>query len=279
LAPHVAVPAGVVVPSGVRAGSRSIMRRKAMSRRSFLKAVAAVAVLGASAAHADTKTLVVGTDTSFMPFEFKQGDKYVGFDLDLWAEIARDQGWKYTIQPMDFAGLIPALQTQNIDVALSGMTIREERRKVIDFSAPYYDSGLAAMVQVGNTTIKSIDDLNGKVIAAKTGTATIDWINAHLKPKEIRQFPNIDQAYLALEAGRVDAAMHDTPNVLFFVNNAGNGKVKVAGQPVTGDRYGIGFPKGSPLVPKVNASLAKIKADGRYAQIYRKWFGAEPPKM
>ncbi|THJ57116.1 glutamine ABC transporter substrate-binding protein GlnH [Burkholderia sp. LS-044] len=250
-----------------------------MSRRSFLKAVAVVAALGASLAHADTGTLVVGTDTSFMPFEFKQGDKYVGFDLDLWAEIAKDQGWKYTIQPMDFAGLIPALQTQNIDVALSGMTIKEERKKAIDFSAPYYDSGLAAMVQTGNTTVKSIDDLNGKVIAAKTGTATIDWIKAHLKPKEIRQFPNIDQAYLALEAGRVDAAMHDTPNVLFFVNNEGKGKVKVAGQPVSGDKYGMGFPKGSPLVPKVNASLVKIKADGRYAQIYKKWFGAEPPKM
>ena len=58
----------------------------------------------------------------------------------------------------------------------------------------------------------------------------------------------------------------------FFVNNEGKGKVKVAGQPVSGDQYGIGF-------PKVNASPVKIKADGRYALIYKKWFGAEPPKM
>lgn len=249
-----------------------------MGRRSFLMSVIAVAMFGASIAHAQSKELVVGTDTSFMPFEFKQGDKYVGFDLDLWAEIAKDQGWKYKIQPMDFAGLIPALQTQNIDVALSGMTIKEERKKAIDFSNPYYDSGLAAMVQIGDTSIKSIDDLNGKVIGAKTGTATIDWIKAHLKPKEIRQFPNIDEAYLALEAGRVDAAMHDTPNVLYFVNTVGKGKVKVAGAPVSGDKYGIGFPKGSPLVPKVNEELTRIKADGRYTRLYKKWFGSEPPK-
>ena len=249
-----------------------------MGRRSFFMSVVAVAIFGGSLAHAETKELVVGTDTSFMPFEFKQGDKYVGFDLDLWAEIAKDQGWKYTIQPMDFAGLIPGLQTQNIDVALSGMTIKEERRKAIDFSDPYYDSGLAAMVQTNNTSINSINDLNGKVIAAKTGTATIDWIKANLKPAEIRQFPNIDQAYLALEAGRVDAAMHDTPNVLYFVNTAGKGKVKTAGAPVSGDKYGIGFPKGSPLVPKVNEELRKIKADGRYATLYKKWFGSEPPK-
>ena len=169
-----------------------------MVRRVFLMSLVAATLFGSALARADTKELVVGTDTSFMPFEFKQGDKYVGFDLDLWAEIAKDLGWKYKVQPMDFSGLIPALQTQNIDVALSGMTIKEERRKAIDFSDPYYDSGLAAMVQSGNTSIRSIDDLNGKVIAAKTGTATIDWIKAHLKPKEIRQFPNIDQAYLAL---------------------------------------------------------------------------------
>lgn len=249
-----------------------------MKRRTFFLSIVAAAMLGSGLAQAADKVLIVGTDTSFMPFEFKQGDKYVGFDLDLWAEIAKDQGWKYQIQSMDFSGIIPALQTQNIDLTLSGMTIKEERKKVIDFSDPYYDSGLAAMVQNGNTDIKSINDLNGKVIAVKTGTATVDWIKSHLKPKELREFPNIDDAYLALEAGRVDAAMHDTPNVLYFVNTAGKGKVKVAGAPVSGDQYGIGFPKGSPLVPIVNRELAKIKADGRYAIIYKKWFGSEPPK-
>lgn len=72
--------------------------------------------------------------------------------------------------------------------------------------------------------------------------------------------------------------MHDTPNVQFFVNTAGKGKVKVAGTPVSGDKYGIGFPKGSPLVSQVNQELKRIKADGRYATLYRKWFGSEPPK-
>jgi glutamine transport system substrate-binding protein len=254
-----------------------------MGRRSFFILLIAATLLGSifaiapMQAQADT-TLTVGVDTSFMPFEFKQGDKYVGFDIDLWSEIAKDLKLKYTLQPMDFAGLIPGLQTHNIDVALSGMTIKEARKKVIDFSDPYYNSGLAAMVRVDNTTVHSMDDLNGKIIAAKTGTATIDWIKAHLKPAEIRQFPNTDEAYMALEAGRVDAAMHDTPNVQFFVNTAGKGQVKLVGSPVSGDQYGIGFPKGSPLVAQVNTELKRIKADGRYTTLYRKWFGAEPPK-
>ena len=74
------------------------------------------------------------------------------------------------------------------------------------------------------------------------------------------------------------AAMHDTPNVLYFAATAGKGKVKVVGTQMMAHQYGIGFPKGSPLVPKVNAALAKMKKDGRYNAIYKKWFGVEPPK-
>ena len=78
--------------------------------------------------------------------------------------------------------------------------------------------------------------------------------------------------------GRVDAAMHDTPNVLYYIATAGAGKAKAVGPQMMAQQYGIGFPKGSPLVPQVNAALAKIKADGRYAAIYRKWFKADAPK-
>ncbi|TGQ20511.1 transporter substrate-binding domain-containing protein, partial [Mesorhizobium sp. M00.F.Ca.ET.220.01.1.1] len=97
--------------------------------------------------------LIVATDTAFVPFEFKEGDKYVGFDIDLWAAIAKDIGVTYTLQPMDFNGIIPALQTKQVDVGLAGITIKDERKKVIDFSDGYYDSGFLLMVPV-NSTIK-----------------------------------------------------------------------------------------------------------------------------
>ncbi|WP_036664942.1 glutamine ABC transporter substrate-binding protein GlnH [Paludibacterium yongneupense] len=235
-------------------------------------------MLAASVSFAAGKELAVGVDTSFMPFEFKQGEAFVGFDIDLWAEIAKDLKLPYKIHPMDFNGLIPALQTGNLDVVISGMSIKDERKKVIDFSDPYYDSGLAVMVRKDDKSIHAIKDLNGKVIAAKTGTVAIDWIKKSLKPQEVRQFPNVDQAYMELEAGRVDAAIHDAPNVLYFANTAGKGKVKAVVTMAGDDRYGIGFPKGSPLVAKVNADLKKIKSDGRYTRIYKKWFGTVPPK-
>lgn len=217
--------------------------------------------------------LIVATDTAFVPFEFKQGEKYVGFDIDLWEAIASEMKVHYKFQVMDFSGIIPALQTNNVDIAIAGMSIKDERKKVIDFSDPYYQSSTAIMVRSDNTDIKNPSDLNGKIIGAKTGTATADWIKANIKPKKLILFPNIDNAYLDLRSGGIDAAMHDTPNVQYYIQTAGQGAVKIAGIASSGAFYGIGFPKGSPWVSKVNQALQTLKANGRYDAIYKKWFG------
>ncbi|MQB07694.1 glutamine ABC transporter substrate-binding protein GlnH [Agrobacterium tumefaciens] len=234
------------------------------------------AVAGAmSFSTAQAKDLVVATDTAFVPFEFKQGDKYVGFDIDLWDAVAKDIGVTYTLQPMDFNGIIPALQTKQVDVGLAGITIKDERKKVIDFSDGYYDSGFLLMVPT-DSKIAGPADLKGKTLAIKTGTSAADYAKSNFKDTELRQFPNVDNAYMELQTGRVDAAMHDTPNVLYYINTAGGGKVKAVGEQMMAQQYGMAFPKGSDLVSKVNASLAKLKKDGTYTSIYKKWFGAEP---
>ena len=244
-----------------------------MKLRNLLIAAFAAAVAFTQPSRAED--LIVATDTAFVPFEFKEGDKYVGFDIDLWDAIAEEIGVTYKLQPMDFNGIIPALQTKQVDVALAGITIKEERQKVIDFSDGYYDSGFLLMVPA-DSTIKSAEDLKGKVLAVKTGTSATDYAKEHFKDTELRQFPNIDNAYLELQTGRVDAAMHDTPNVLYYVAKAGGDKVKAVGEQMMAHQYGIGFPKGSELVAKVNAALANMKKDGRYNEIYKKWFGTEP---
>lgn len=224
------------------------------------------------------KEIIVATDADFVPFEFKEGDKYVGFDVDLWDAIAKEIGITYKLQPMDFNGIIPGLVSKNLDAAIAGMTIKEERKKAVDFSDGYYDAGFIVMVAEGNTTIKGPKDLAGKKVAMKTGTAAVDWLKANVKDVEIVLFPNIGLAYMELQTGRVDAAMHDTPNVLYYAATQGKGKVKAIGEQVQAAPYGIAFPKGSDMVGKVNDALKKIKADGRYAAIYKKWFGVEPSK-
>ncbi len=238
-------------------------------------AAAAAFALGATAASADE--LVVATDTAFVPFEFKQDGEYTGFDIEMWAAIAEELGADYELRPMDFAGIIPALQTGQVDVALAGITIKPSRQEVIDFSDGYYDSGFRMMV-AADSDIAGWDDLAGKTLAVKTGTSASDWAEENLPDTELRKFPNIDNAYLELRTGRVDAAMHDTPNVLYYVATAGNGQVKAVGDQQMAHQYGIGFPKGSELVGPVNAALAKMREDGRYDAIYKKWFGEAPSK-
>ena len=246
-------------------------------KRKFAAMLMGLSLIGAaSTAAAQDKELIVATDTAFIPFEFKQGNTYTGFDVDLWAAIAKELNLKYKLQPMDFNGIIPGLQTKNIDAALAGITIRDDRKQVIDFSDPYYESGLAILVPENNTNIKAAADLAGKSVAVKTGTATVDFMKKEVPDAKLRLFPNIDNAYLELATGRVDAAVHDTPNVQYYANTAGKGRVKVAGTVKSGDFYGIAFPKGSDLVPKVNQALATLKSNGQYDEIYTKWFGKKP---
>ncbi len=222
---------------------------------------------------AQNKELVVATDTAFVPFEFKQGGKYTGFDIELWEAIAKQAGLKYSLRPMDFNGIIPGLQTRNIDVALAGITIRDDRKKVIDFSDPYYESGLAILVGNDNNSIKTAKDLEGKTVAVKIGTATVDYLKANVPNAKLKLFPNIDNAFLELATGRVDAVVHDTPNLQYFAKTAGQGRVKVVGSLKSGDFYGIAFPKGSDLVPVVNKALKTLQDNGQYDAIYTKWFG------
>ena len=241
--------------------------------KAVLAGLALAMALPAGNAAAQDKELLVATDTAFVPFEFKQDGKYTGFDIELWDAIAKQAGLKYSLRPMDFNGIIPGLQTRNIDVALAGITIRDDRKKVIDFSDPYYESGLAILVGKDNNTIKTAKDLEGKMVAVKIGTATVDYLKANVPNAKLKLFPNIDNAFLELATGRVDAVVHDTPNLQYFAKTGGQGRVKVVGSLKSGAFYGIAFPKGSDLVPTVNKALKALQDNGQYDALYTKWFG------
>lgn len=240
-----------------------------------LTTLMAATAFSLTAATATADKLVVATDTAFVPFEFAQDGEYVGFDIDMWTMIAEELELEFELRPMDFNGIIPGLQTGQLDVALAGITIREDRAEVIDFSDGYYESGFRIMVPI-DSDIESAEDLAGKMLAVRTGTSAADYARENFTDTELRQFPNIDNAYLELRTGRVDAAMHDTPNVLYYIATAGDGQVKAVGEQMMAHEYGIAFPKGSELVEPVNQALAAMREDGRYNEIYAKWFGEAP---
>lgn len=244
-----------------------------MKRRTFFAAVVAAAAF-ATAASAQEKTIVVGTSIDFKPFDFVQDGKYVGFDQDLLAELAKEAGFKYTVNPMDFGALIPALQTANIDLAISSIFMTDARKQVVDFSDVYYTSALGILVAADNSSINSGEDLAGKKVASVTGAASTTWLKDNAPTAEVTLFPQVTNMFMELQAGRADAVVYDYPFLAYYSQVEGDGKVKVVEKPVgDGIPVGIAFPKGSELVGKVNEALKKVKADGRYDAIYKKWFG------
>ncbi len=228
----------------------------------------------------EKKKIVIGTDTNFVPFEFlnEKTGEYDGFDIDLVKALAEEIGFEYELKPMDFNGLIPALQTGNIDMAVAGMTITDERSKVIDFSIPYYNAGLLILVRQDEQEIKGLEDLKGKVIATKQGTSSYDFSVKIEGVKEVVPFPNIDQAYMELEKGSADAVIFDSPNVLYYIQTKGKDKVKTVGNLLEGAQFGFAFPKGSELRGEVDEALKKFLGDGTYDKLYEKWFGTAPAK-
>ncbi|MFP4350712.1 MAG: glutamine ABC transporter substrate-binding protein GlnH [Thermodesulfobacteriota bacterium] len=232
-----------------------------------------VFMTGGAALAAET---VVGVDANFMPFEFKVDGKLTGFDVDLFEAIAKEIGLDFKWQTMDFNGIIPGLQSKSIDAAIAGITIKSEREKVVDFSHPYYDSGLIILVAADNEDIKVLEDLKGKRVATKLATTSEDYLKKNVDTKELKLLPNTDNLFMELMSGGVDAVFFDSPPLLYFADNQGKGKVKTVGPLYQGQPYGIAFPEGSPLREKVNIALLKFMEDGTYDKLYEKWFGTAP---
>ena len=124
------------------------------------------------------------------------------------------------------------------------------------------------MVRNNENDIKGIDDLNGKVVAVKSGTGSVDYAKAHIKTKDLRQFPNIDNAYMELGTNRADAVLHDTPNILYFIHTAGKGRFKAVGDSIEA-QYGIAFPKGSDDLRESEWRAETLHDNGTYNTIYK----------
>lgn len=246
--------------------------------KKFLAVIAAAVIMFSAVGIATAGSITVACDTSFPPFEFKDPatGKHTGFDVELWQAIAKEIGVEYDLQPMDFNGIIPGLQSNQIDVGIAGITIKPSREKVVDFSDPYYNAGLLILVKADNEDVKDIKDLKGKVVATKLGTTSADFVKANAQASDVKLFPNNDAMFMELMSGGADAVMFDSPVVSNFMRTAGKGQVKVVGPIYQGQSYGIAFPKGSKLVAKVNAAIKTLRENGTYHDLYVKWFGTEP---
>lgn len=244
---------------------------------SLILTLSAVAGCGSSEKKADSsKVLRIGTEATFAPFEFEDETGYTGFDMDLIRAIAEKMGRKAEIVNMGFDGLIPALNAGNIDVAIAGMTITPEREKHVNFSVPYYKSGLKVMVKKDEKNIKGIEDLVGKRIAVQIGT-TGAMAAKKVKDAKVTSFNANTEAALELKNGGVDAVIQDLPVAGFFLKNGGgDAYAKMVGKTLSAENYGIAVKKGNAeLTKEIGDAMTELVKSGEYKKIYVKWFGEE----
>lgn len=223
--------------------------------------------------------IVFGSDTTYAPFEWidPQTGNAVGFDVDLANLLASKIGVKAQIVTADFSGIIPALQTGKFDAIISSLTITDERKKEVDFSDPYYNSGQILAVQSSNNSITKPEDLVGKTVGVQTGT-TGEEAAKQIKGAIVKSYPDIQLALSDLEIGRIDAVINDLPVSLYYAKT--HPKIKLVGSLFTTEQYGIAFRKDEPeLRDAINNALKEIKADGEYSALYKKWFGTEPQSI
>ncbi|WP_321921151.1 transporter substrate-binding domain-containing protein [Paraburkholderia guartelaensis] len=243
---------------------------KLLSATCVALAMFAAAAPGTASAQAQN-VLQVATDATFPPMEFTENGQRTGFDVDLMNALAKAMGKQVEWTDIDFKGLIPGLIAHRFDAAISGIYITPERSQVVDFTQPYFAGGLVALVKA-DSPIKTLADLDGKKVSVQVGTKSVNFLRDNY-PKVTRVEVEKNQEMFDLVGiGRADAAVTGKPAAYQFARTRSG--FRVLDTELTKEAYGIAVRKDEPqLRDSLNAALAKIKADGTYAQIVNKWFG------
>jgi polar amino acid transport system substrate-binding protein len=221
--------------------------------------------------------IIVGTSADFPPFEYKEGDKIVGFDVEMITDILTSQNYTVEVQDMAFDSLIAALQTNKIDVIVAGMSITEERLQEISFSDPYFEADQSVLIKSDSgIVINNESDLENLTVGVQTGTTGDDWVfetlvNTSKTPEEkYKQYETYDLAVLDLKAGRIQIIVLDKPVAQAL---SADGDLKIAYTIVTNENYGIGVRKGdTELLQKINTGLAELKASADWNTLVTKYF-------
>jgi ABC-type amino acid transport substrate-binding protein len=220
--------------------------------------------------------LKVGSDIPYPPFEFGRAPHYEGFDVDVVTEIGKKLNLDAEFIKTPFDTIFRNLAQGKFDMVASASTITPEREKEVDFSEPYFPADQSLMVKEGSD-IKTVDDLDGKVVGAQLGTTGADYAKDNTKAKSIRTYDLIDDAFKALEAGQVEAVINDCP-VSKYAEKEHSSLTVVAAIP-TNEKYGFAFPSDSDALREAfNEKLAEAKKDGTISEVQDKWLGTDPCK-
>lgn len=231
--------------------------------------------------HAQGRELVVGSSATYRPFAYETPTKeIVGYDIDIIRAVAQKAGLQIKIVNTPWTGIFAALNNGDVDLVISGVTINDKRKQSYDFTAPYFEARQLIAVHQ-SSTVKSLKELAGKKVGVVTGSTADDAASREfgkISP-DIRRFESTPVVISELANGGLDAAIGDNGVIAFRVQE--HKHLKTVNDPsFPKEFFGIVVKQGNKaLLDKLNAGLAAVKADGSYAQIYRKWFQAEAPAL
>ncbi|WP_426999132.1 amino acid ABC transporter substrate-binding protein/permease [Pseudarthrobacter sp. N5] len=220
------------------------------------------------------RKFVIGTDTTFAPFEFRDGGgELTGIDMDIIREVAKGQGFEVEIKSLGFNAALQALSSNQVDGVIAGMSITEPRKQIYDFSEPYFESGVQMAVAKGNAEIKGYEDLRGKTVTAKTGSEGETFASS-IAAQYGFTVKALDQSaimYELVKSGNAVAVFDDYPVLAYGISQ--NNGLKSVSEKEKGGSYGFAVNKNQnpELLAAFNAGLAEMKANGKYQAVLDKY--------
>lgn len=234
-----------------------------------------VFVLSACSSDNSTKTLRVVTNANFPPYEYIGNGQYTGIDIELSKQIAGELNMEIEIQNIDFSSIIPAVANGQADIAISALTITEDRKKIVNFSNSYATSKQVIIVKE-DSPIKSLDDLYTGVnyrVGAQLATTGAIYFGEDIANKKtqasLQEYHNGADAVAALVAGKIDCVIIDAGPAKSFVNS--NHGLQILATEYKEEEYAIAVSKtNTELLKKINIVLKKLKANGDIDKIIKK---------
>ncbi|WP_313133123.1 ABC transporter substrate-binding protein [Anaerocolumna sp.] len=208
--------------------------------------------------------LIVGTEPGFAPYEYMEGDKVVGIDMDIAKAIADAMGKELEIKTMDFDGALLAVQQGKVDFVAAGVSVDEDRQKVMDFSADYVNSTEVVVTLKDNAKVSSVDDLNDKVIGVQQGNIADIYVSNpdNVAAKEVKRYKKFAQASEDLKNGKIDCIVMDLYPAQELV--AANSDLVILDGVLFEDKYAIAVKKGNQeLLDQINEVINQLIEDGK----------------
>jgi polar amino acid transport system substrate-binding protein len=251
-----------------------------LPRRVALALCATMLACGVGTAAAQEKTVRIGTEGAYPPFNNLTPDgKVVGFDVDIAQALCDEMKVKCEFVTQEWDGMIPALQAGKFDAIAASMSITDERKKQVDFTDKYYNTP-AAIVAPKDTDIKGVtkEDLAGKTIGVQGSTTHANYAEATFTDSDIKLYPTADEYKLDLANGRLDAVNDDVVVLQEWLKTPEGACCKVVGtikpvEAIHGPGIGIALRKGDDeLREAFNKAIKAIRANGKYKEINDKYF-------